>query len=332
MKKQIDKKKLKKEILYNLLIILGCLVLALANSLFLVPFDIVKGGMTSIAMIINHYIEAATGATVTDIFVWGFNAILWVIGLIFLGKDFAMKTLVGTICYPLFLTLFTRIDLASLVGITNFYNNGLSEGTQDFGKLIIFGVMGGILSGLGGALAFTGKGSTGGSDVIVFIIAKYTDIKQDVAALLVDSCIIITGLCVYQNWGKAFVGIFAALASSLTVKQVYMKTVSNYVVDIVTDQSELIQKYVSNEFKKTCTISDVKGGYSGEGKTMVHCLLTYHETKKIKDVIGALDEKAFVSVYECSDVIGGAFSSVYSNPKERERIKKTYGIEPKDED
>ena len=79
------------------LILLGSCIVGFANALFIVPFDIIKGGMTSIAMVLSNVLFPFTNQNLTDIFLWILNIILWVVGLIFLGKKFAMSTLIGTI-------------------------------------------------------------------------------------------------------------------------------------------------------------------------------------------------------------------------------------------
>jgi len=321
-KKLFTKANVLKESKNVLFILLGCVVLALGSSLFLVPFEIVKGGITSVAIMINSPLEKATGFAWTDILVWGFNAILWAIGFFTLGKEFALRTLVGSIAYPLFLTLFLRLDLANKLGLLSFYQEG-----DTLSRLSLLGLAGGVVSGFGASLAFLGHGSTGGSDVISYTLAKYTDLKQDVAGLLVDSCIILVGLFVYQDWGKFLVGVLAAFASSAAVKAIYVRTTKNYRVQVISTEHEKIQTFVSKEFGKTCTLTQVVGGYSKQEKTMLSVLLTYRESKVFREVVGSFDPKAFISVDEISEVSGGNFNPVHVNKKEAKRIEKQYGID-----
>jgi uncharacterized membrane-anchored protein YitT (DUF2179 family) len=315
------KDRVKKEVRNVLFILAGSAILALGSAMFIVPFNIVKGGMTSVAMMINKPIEAATGQSYTDILVWAFNIVLWVIGFFVLGKEFAMRTLIGSVAYPLALTLFLRFDIATRVGLVSFYEN-----SDKIAALSLLGLAGGVVSGIGASLAFIGNGSTGGSDVISYSIAKYTDLKQDNAGLLVDSVIILAGLAVFQDWGQFLVGILAAFASSAAVKALYVRTTKNYRVQVISDNHEAIQDFLGKEFHKTCTLSTVVGGYSKQEKTKISVLLTYHEFKVFREVVGSFDPKAFVSADEVSEVAGGAFEPAHVNKKEAKRLEKLYGI------
>lgn len=95
-----------------ILIMIGSCLLALSNTIFIVPFDIVKGGMTSIAMMISNLLMPITGINTTDIVLWVINIILWFVALFLIGKKFAMSTLVGTIAYSTFFNFIFKIKFS----------------------------------------------------------------------------------------------------------------------------------------------------------------------------------------------------------------------------
>lgn len=298
-----------------LLILLGSLLVGLANALFLVPFQIVKGGMTSVAMILSKLIYPASGRDLTDIFLWAFNVILWFIAFFFVGKKYALMSLVGTVAYPLFLTLFSRFHLVETFGITAYY-----EAEDKTAKLILFGLAGGVINGIGLSFCFMGKGSTGGSDVLSALMVKYLSLKQENASLWIDTVIILLGFAVYQDWGSLLVGILTAVASSLALRLVYGKQNTVYVLDILTDHVDEVKKIISEEFHDTCTIYSVEGGYSGETKKIVHAILVYKEAKTLKAMMPSIDPHAFVSVYESTAAWGGSTQDSYIKKREKERI------------
>lgn len=297
------------------LILLGSCIVGFANALFIVPFDIIKGGMTSIAMVLSNVLFPFTNQNLTDIFLWILNIILWVVGLIFLGKKFAMSTLIGTIGYSFFFSLFLRIDIVEKIGLNSYYQSG-----DMLTKLILFGLAGGVISGLGLSLCLIGKGSTGGSDVISIILAKYCNFKQENASLLIDVIAIFLGFISYKDYGKILIGILSAFAGSLAVKNIYGKYSTIYILDIMTSKIEEVKTIISNEFLETCTIYNVEGGYSKESKKIIRCALEYKEAKLLKAMMTAIDKNAFITEYESTSTIGGSTFDAYVKKEEKDRI------------
>ena len=148
-----------------LLVVAGTLILAFGCAVFVVPFNLVTGGVTGISIIINEIIAGAIPIDlVIGIITWG----LFFLGLIVLGWDFALKTLVSTIIYPIAISLFMRLVAPDVLGgILHL----VSSPHADI-ALIISALFGGLCVGTGCALTFLGGGSTGGVDIIAFIICK----------------------------------------------------------------------------------------------------------------------------------------------------------------
>ena len=108
MFKKYSKTQIRNAITKTLAIILGNLVLAFGSAIFLIKLNIISGGLSGIGIIFQHFIGDYSffGGTVVDIVVFVFSWILWIIGFIFISKEFAFKTLISTVVYPLFLALF----------------------------------------------------------------------------------------------------------------------------------------------------------------------------------------------------------------------------------
>lgn len=323
MKKEITKQKTKN----ILLLLFGGALTGFANALFIVPFSIVKGGMTSVAMILSSWLFPWTNTDITTYLLWGFNVILWVVSFFLISKEFAFSSLIGTIAYPLFFSLFSALQIADRVGLIAYFNEG-----EQTSKLILFGIAGGVLNGIGLSLCFMGKGSTGGSDVLAALMVKYVNFKQENASLLIDGIIVLLGFACYQDWGKALVGILTAVASSIALKLLYGKYNTVYVLDILTDKVDEIQKIVSDELHDTCTIYTVQGGYSKKTMQVVHCVLVYRDAKFLKGIIPSIDPNAFVSSYEASTVFGGSTGDAYLPKRQKEKFLKKIGAQEKEKE
>lgn len=312
MKKNI---KISERIINVILILLGSALVALSNSIFIVPFNIVKGGMTSVAMMISNLLYPLTNSNTTDIVLWIVNIVLWFIALFLIGKKFAMSTLVGTVGYSVFMSLFLRLDLVNKFKLMEYYGSG--DATA---KLILFGLAGGVIAGFGASLCFMGKGSTGGSDVISIACVKYLNIKQDVATLTIDVITIVLGFIIFKSWESLLVGILSALITSVAIKNIYGKYNTIYIIDILTEKVDEIQRIISEEFHDTSTIYIVEGGYSKEPKKVVHCVLVYKEAKMLKAMVPEIDKNAFVTEYETTSAYGGSTYDAYLSNKTKEKI------------
>ena len=174
----------KKRILHLLyqfvLVLIGTFVLAVANAFFLVPFSIVSGGISGIGIIL-----ADAGFLTVDIWqyilCWG----LFFLGSIILGFKFTFNTLVSTIFYPIFLSILVRtpiglnfVDLLyGVEGATQLVNGVLTiqAPLADAGRMLIIALFGGALVGVGCGITFIGGGSTGGVDIISFVVPENID-------------------------------------------------------------------------------------------------------------------------------------------------------------
>ena len=174
------------------LIILGTLTLSFGTAVFIIPFNLVVGGVSSLAIILDKLITAdfITVNLLVTVITWT----LFFIGLLCLGKNFAFKTLISSIVYPVGISAFSKlVDPNVLNGL--FY----IQGTQysDI-AILIAALFGGVLVGAGCAVTFVGGGSTGGMDILSFIICRFVKkLRSSVVIFMLDSATIILGMLLY---------------------------------------------------------------------------------------------------------------------------------------
>ena len=198
------KKHVVKQITNYIAVILGTFLLAFGSVIFLEKSNLVAGGVSGIAIVVQHAVRVGLNdmsIRIYDYVVYGLMVIFWVLGLIFLGKDFALKTLLSSLLYIGFTALFFRVDFFDQLA-DKFAGLDLLE-NERAGNLILCGVFGGVFVGGGVALTFVGGGSTGGVDVLQILMAKYWRIKESVGGFLIDGVVIIIGMCVMQMWVPA---------------------------------------------------------------------------------------------------------------------------------
>jgi uncharacterized membrane-anchored protein YitT (DUF2179 family) len=286
-------------------VLIGCLLLAFADAVFLTPCKIVSGGVVSVGIIVNHYVEAATGFDCTDIVVALVQVLLWTIGWFTLGKKFSLNTLLASFSYPVFYAILYRLNVGSLLHIEQaLYPNPSQIGT---GELILAGIFGGALAGAGVAISYLGNGSTGGFDIVSFIIAKYSDMKQDVSGFIIDSSLIVIGMLCIQNILLSLVGIISALACAVAVQYIYVNADTFVIVDIISDKTDEIQEFIHKDMDHATTIFDTVGGYTGEKRKMIRVVIYQVETSELRTRIAMIDPRAFVSFTTAKTINGEGF-------------------------
>jgi uncharacterized membrane-anchored protein YitT (DUF2179 family) len=314
MVERLRRKISKSEVLMTLkniaFVLVGCLVLAFADAAFLTPSNIVSGGVVSVGIILNYYLEPATHFDWTDIIVTAVQVILFIIGWFTLGKKFSLNTLVASVAYPgfyalLYRPLFGGQNFGQLLGIEQALQAGRSD--QGTAELILAGIFGGALAGAGVGIAYLGNGSTGGFDIVSFIIAKYSEMKEDVSGFIIDSSLILIGMICMRDVLLGLVGILAALACAVAVQYVYVNSDTFVIVDILSDHFEEIQDYIHKDMDHATTLIDTVGGYTGQKRKMIRVVIYQVETSELRTKIAEMDPKAFVSFTTAKTINGEGF-------------------------
>lgn len=280
-------------------VIAGTLILALGTALFIIPFDLVVGGVSSIAIILNKLLNIQF--LTTDLLVTIITWTLFFIGLLVLGKSFALKTLVSTIVYPLGVALFSRLsDPEVLNGM--FYLSG-SQYSEI--AILLAALFGGVLVGTGCALTFLGGGSTGGMDVFAFIICKLIrKARSSVVIFLIDMFTITLGLLVIQDLVISLLGITSAFISAMVIDKIFLGESKAFIAQIVSDQYTEINRLVAEKLERTTSIIDIEGGYSGEKKKMLMISFTMNQYNELINIINQTDNTAFVTIHRAHEING----------------------------
>ncbi len=314
MSKRFTNKQIRNAITKTLAIILGNLVLAFGTCIFLVKLNIVAGGLGGVGIIFQHYIGDLSifGGTVVDIVVFIASWILWVIGFFFVSKEFAFKTLISTIVYPIFLALFLRInaftELANMVAYYGIEGEITESTIIPIGNLLLCGLFGGVFTGTGVALTFIGGGSTGGVDVLIALTAKYTPVKESIASFAIDSIIIILGMILIpHNFVPALCGIISAFITALLIELIYIGSMTSYQVDVISDKWQEISKFAQDELERGATIINAEGGYQGDERIILRIVFDRRQYQKLRAFIAEVDPKAFVTFTRTNAVYGEGF-------------------------
>ena len=300
----MDKRKVLRQINNYILVILGTFLLAFGSVIFLSKAELVAGGLSGIAIIIQHFVDYA----IYDYVIAGLTVIFWILGLIFLGKDFALKTLLSSVLYIGFTFLLKRVQFFDYIA-SNF------AGEFEVGNFILCGIFGGVFVGGGVALTFIGGGSTGGIDVLQVLAAKYIGLKESISGFIIDALIIVVGMATMQMWVPALCGILSSFVTAVLIEIVYIKGQTAYQVDIISEKWEEISRYAQDELERGATIIRAEGGYKGEERVILRVVFDQRQYEKIREYIASVDPKAFVTFTQTNAVFGEGF-------KHNRKIKK----------
>lgn len=302
IKSDFRKDRIARTLTNYLLIVAGSAILAIGDAFFIIPYNIVSGGVAGFGIVMSFMLGWDTELTIT-IAQW----ILFFTGIILLGAKFGFKTIVSTIVYPLFLYLFTYIyenyqwvHLPAIVG-----NDGSMVAI-----LVLAGLVGGALVGAGCGLTFLGGGSTGGVDCLSLASAKYFRIKTSVTGFFIDATIVCVYIIYMDNILLLLVGIISAFMCAFLVNLTYREDQNSYVADIISDKWELINNEINYELDRGTTLLESYGGFTGQEKMMIHVVFSREDYDEIMKLIFKYDPDAFVFTTKAHEATGEGFKKV----------------------
>lgn len=265
-------------------VIIGSAFVATAFNIFLLPNEIASGGVAGISTILKGLFNWDPAYVQ-----WALNIPLFISGVLILGKNFGMKSLVGTIALPFFVKL----------------TSGIEPATDNALLAAIFGGMG---VGLGLGIVFRGRASTGGVDLLAQILHKYTHIPLGLCIALVDGLIVLTAAIVFdvEKGLFALIGLFAT-SRTIDVVQVGFNRSKN--VMIISQEVEKVRLGIFHEIDRGATVLNGVGGYTNEDRNIIMCVVEQSEFTKLTQTVKRIDPSAFVIAMDAAEVLGEGFKN-----------------------
>lgn len=277
-----------------LIITLGTLVQAASLRIFLVPANLASGGVSGISQIINHFTGWPIG-----LMVFIGNVPLFLLGWRFLGGGkFAIRTAFAIITYSFF------VDAVLLLPF--FPQNGLTD------DLVINSLYGAVVSGVGYGLVYRGQGTSGGSDILARILVYWRSIPVTQSYLMTDTVVILAAGLVF-GWKQALYAIITLYVSGLVVDTTMEGGGTVRTALIITSQPQGVAEKVLKEMNRGVTMMSVTGGFTGEPRQVLYCVLTRSEVPMLKSIVHEGDEKAFMVVGAAHEALGEGFQPFRRN-------------------
>lgn len=264
-------------------ILFGALCISLSVVLFFVPHNFTTGGTPGAAILLHHLSGFSIGSMVIAI-----NVPLLIWGTKYLGKLFAIKTIISIVLISFFVDLFSSILKDELL-ISN---------------ILVASIFGGIIIGLGVGLIIKANSSAGGSTIVARIVSANSHIKPAQVILLIDIIIVVSSIYVFKDFEKAVLSIMSIYATSKAIDVVLTGTLSTKVIHIATNEVELLSKEISKILRVEGTIINGQSLYKNEEKTLIFLVLDVKKLGLLREIIQENDDEAFMIVMEASEMLG----------------------------
>ncbi|MEG0493801.1 MAG: YitT family protein [Clostridia bacterium] len=263
-------------------IIIGSVLGALAYPMFLVPNHIAPGGLTGLATVLNFLFKVPVGMTSLLL-----NIPLFILGYRSMGRVFALRSLFATIIFSVL------IDILPVPALTQ----------QPF----LGALFGGLLMGLGLGLILRGGATTGGSDMVARMIhSRFGHISVGAILFFIDCCVVaMAGFFIEIEYALyAFISLYAG---SKVIDLVMVGLSREKACYVISDEWQAVKTEVMAQLNRGVTVLSAEGGYSGEKKPVLLCVLSAQEVGLLKAIVLAKDERAFVFISDAYEVLGEGF-------------------------
>lgn len=278
--------KIKKNVMDYALITISTLLVVLGVYLFKFPNNFSFGGVTGLAVVVSK-VTSISPSAITNIV----NAILILIGFMFLGKEFGVKTVYVTILTTVSLSIMEKIF--PMAGpLTN----------QPFLELI-FAV---ILPAVGSAILFNIGASSGGTDILAMILKKHTSFNIGTALFVTDVIVVLSAFFIFD----VQTGLYSCLG--LMMKSVFIDSVIENInlckyFNVMCDNPEPICDFITNELNRSATICRAEGAYSHDSKAIIFTALKRSQAVQLRNYLKKVEPNAFILISNTSEIIGNGF-------------------------
>lgn len=262
------------------------LILVVGVYVFKFPNHFSFGGVTGIAVILSAVFSLSPSA-----YTFIINMALLVLGFLFLGKGFGIKTV--------YVSVLTSVGLSVMEKIFPMSRPLTNEPVLE----LIFAV---VLPALSSAILFDREASGGGTDIIAMILKKYTSINIGTALLLVDVAIVVASCFVFD----AQTGLFSfcgLMAKSLVIDGVIENINLSKYFTIICDNPEPICDFITHDLQRSATVYKAEGAYSHKEKSIVLTVMKRSQAIRLRNYVKRTQPLSFIMITNSSEIIGKGF-------------------------
>ena len=278
-------------------IIFGTFLTGFGISVFMNPARLAPGGVSGLGTIIYHVIEDKTGKTMELGLIILFLSIpIYLLGLAVFGKEYGIRTLMGTLLLSLSTFIFDSI-----------FPNGIIDYSKE-SSLWLCTLFTGLTNGIGIGLVMRTGSNTGGTDIIAQILARYTPLGMGNALLFVDGTVILSSIFIF-GIENALYSAVVSIIISLIIDRVIVPFGTNYAktVYIISPHIDIIGEYILKNMNRSGTIIPSRGLFSGENKEMLMTVIPKKDLTQLTRCVKEADPNAFLVIQDTYHVLGEGY-------------------------
>ena len=264
------------------LILLGAFIASIGLEIFLIPNNIIDGGVVGLSIMA----QAITGKPL-GLFLVIMNAPFVYLGYRQIGKHFAIATLIAIVLLSLWSAYFAPFPPLTV-------------------DPFLSAIFGGIIDGFGVGLIIRAGGSLDGTEIVAIILDKRSVFSVGEVVMFINLFILSSAGFLF-GWDKAMYSLVAYFVIAKMIDVVVKGLDESYAVTIVTNEPDAINKELSERMGRGVTVFYGEGGYTGEKKKVLYSVVTRLEVDRLKEIVLDIDESAFVTINAVHDIVGGRF-------------------------
>lgn len=276
-----------------LMCVAGALMYSVAVSLFVTPLKFAAGGVTGLGILVNYLFPFISTGT----FVFLVNVPLFIISWRKFGFRFIARTIFATAMVSVFIDI-----LATLGEKYGWFFSGEEK--------LVGAIFGGIIAGAGLGIVFLGGATTGGLDILARLLRlKFPHLSVGRLILICDFIVVLLSGIVYKSVESVLYSIIIVFLSSLAVDYIVAGRSHSKLLFILTDSYEEVTKDIIAICGRGVSVIPAKGGYTGQDKQLLMCVVRAHEVSRVRKVVAKYDDKPFIIITDSSEVLGQGFKS-----------------------
>ena len=271
-------------------LIIGTAIYAAAYNLFFFKNNIVFGGASGISIITQKIIDPSVMILILNVF-------FLILSLLLLGKRKTLDSVVGSVLFPLFVK-FTA-NIGDYIHISN-------------DNLLLISIVGGVCVGTASGIIFKSGFTTGGTDILNQIVARYFKVSIGTSMLMTDGLIVLAG-GFFFGWTRVLYALIVLYLINIMVDKVVIGISSNKAVYITTNEDDLVCDYLLNELNLGITLIETRGGYTNKKDQLIMCVVPTGDYFELKSGVTQIDPKAVILVtdaYQTSGIYTGNTSII----------------------
>lgn len=277
---------MKQKIIHLVMIVIGNIMIAFAMSTLILENNIIAGGVSGIGIVLNHYFSMSISLSVGIL-----NVCLFLIGLLFIGKSFAMTTLLSTFLFPSILEFFESQPM---------FHHYLEDP-------LLASILAGCLVGVGIGLILKANASTGGVDILAILLNKKCGFPVHIVLNCIDMSVLVLQFT-FNDTTHVIYGIMIVMITAVVLNKTLTQGTSLIQLTVMSDHYEDIKQAILHEFDAGVTLLNSEKGFTSENSKIILSVIPYRKLPTIKAKIHEIDPLSFVIVAHVDEVGGKGFT------------------------